>query len=70
MCLFQLPTSSRAPRYMVGREKELQITKLTPELQTRVLHVIHAEQFSLAVLNNKSSYFKAWFRSHNDLYLK
>ena len=55
---------------MVGREKELQITKLTPELQTRVLHVIHAEQFSLAVLNNKSSYFKAWFRSHNDLYLK
>ena len=56
---------------MVGGEEELQITKLTPELQTRVLHVIRAEQFCLAVLNNnKSSYFKEWFRSHNDLCLK
>ena len=69
VCL--LPTSSRAPHYMVGREKELQITKLRPELQAMVFHVIHAEHFRLAVLNNdKPSYFKAWVRSHSDLCLK
>lgn len=71
MSVFPLPTSSRAPHYMVRREKELQVTKLRPELQAMVFHVIHAEHFSLAVLNsNKPSYFKVWLRSHSDLCLK
>lgn len=38
---------------MVGREKGLQIIKLRPELQAMAFDFIHAEQFSLAVLNNK-----------------
>lgn len=53
MSLFPLPISSRAPHYMVGREKGLQIIKLRPELQAMAFDFIHAEQFSLAVLNNK-----------------